>query len=217
MEGKMSFGGNTIITSLAVTGFLALSGTSLSWAGDLTTSDEIMHALAPEPILTRSLSGQHANTPQPTGQVNLPETLRNRAASSLSPDDRQRLATVAAGQPEINVSVQFDYNSDRLGSAAIPAVEEIGKALASSKLSGGTFMVAGHTDGKGDDAYNQQLSERRAKSVKAYLIAHYHIPASNLIAVGYGKSKLKNLNDPFSPENRRVQIVNMTAATVARQ
>ena len=58
----MSFGGNTIITSLAVTGFLALSGTSLSWAGDLTTSDEIMHALAPEPILTRSLSGQHAKS-----------------------------------------------------------------------------------------------------------------------------------------------------------
>ena len=78
-------------------------------------------------------------------------------------------------------------------------------------------MVAGHTDAKGDDAYNQQLSGRRAESVKAYLVAHHHIPASNLIAVGYGKSKLKNANDPFSPENRRVQIVNMTAAAVARQ
>ena len=143
--------------------------------------------------------------------------MRNRAARSLSPDERQRLAATANGRPEISVSVNFDYNSDRLGNAAIPAVEEIGKALASPKLSSGTFMVAGHTDGKGSDEYNQQLSERRAESVKAYLVAHYQIPASNLIAVGYGKSKLQNINDPFSAENRRVQIVNMSAGTVARQ
>ena len=58
------------ITGLAVgIGFWAFSGTSLSWAGDLTTSDEILHALSPEPIVTRSLTGQHSSTPQPTGQV----------------------------------------------------------------------------------------------------------------------------------------------------
>ena len=196
--------------------------------GDLTTSDEILHALVPETndilhelgaatVVTRSLSPAHPNSQQRTGQINLPDTLRNRAAGSLSPDERQRLTAAADGRPEVNVGVKFDYNSDRLGSAAIPAVDEIGKALTSPNLSNGTFMVAGHTDGKGSDEYNQQLSERRAESVKAYLVAHYQIPASNLIAVGYGKSKLKNVNDPFSPENRRVQIVNMTAATVARQ
>ena len=106
--------------------------------------------------------------------------------------------------------MKFDYNSDRLGSAPILAVDEIGKALINPKLSNSTFMVTGHTDGKGSDEYNQQLSERRAESVKAYLVAHYQTAASNLIAVGYGQTKLKNVNDPFSPENRRVQIVNMS-------
>ena len=216
----------SLIASIVVTtGLLILTGSSHSWAGDLTTSDEILHALAPETddivhelgagTVTRGLSPAHADSQQRTSQVNLPDMLRNRAAGSLSPDERQRLTAVADGRPEVNVSVRFDYNSDRLGSAAIPAVDEIGKALTSPKLSNGTFMVAGHTDGKGSDEYNQQLSERRAESVKAYLVAHYQIPASNLIAVGYGKSKLKNVNDPFSPENRRVQIVNMTSATVA--
>jgi outer membrane protein OmpA-like peptidoglycan-associated protein len=227
----MSFGTkNRFITNaLIIAGFLILTGSGLySWAGDVTTSDEILNALAPQtdPILqeirgatveTRGLSPQRADTPQRTGQINLPDTLRNRTAGSLSPDERQRLAATADGRPEISISVNFDYNSDRLGSAAIPAVDEIGKALASPKLSGGTFLVAGHTDGKGSDEYNQQLSERRAESVKSYLVARYQIPASNLIAVGYGKSKLKNVNNPFSADNRRVQIVNMTAAAIAKQ
>ena len=208
---------SSIISAVVFTNFLVLAGGSHSWAGGVTTSDEILHALAPETTVTRSLSPAHTDSQQRTGQVNLPDTLRNRAAGSLSPDERQRLSATANGQPEISVGVNFDYNSDRLGRAAIAAVEEIGKALASPKLSSGTFMVAGHTDAKGSDEYNQQLSERRAESVKAYLIAHYQIAASNLIAVGYGKSKLKNNNDPFSAENRRVQIVNMSAESVARQ
>src|SRR6478735_1076220 len=134
---------------VVIASFLILTSSCYSQAGGLTTSDEILHALAPEtddilhelgaePIVTRGLSATHTDSQQRAGQVTLPETLRNRAAGSLSPDDRQRLTAVAAGQPEINVSIQFDYNSDRLGSAAIPAVDEIGKALTSPKLSKGT-------------------------------------------------------------------------------
>jgi outer membrane protein OmpA-like peptidoglycan-associated protein len=78
-------------------------------------------------------------------------------------------------------------------------------------------MLAGHTDGKGGDAFNQDLSERRAEAVKRYLIARYKLPAANLIAVGYGKSMLKNQANPFAAENRRVQVVNMTAKNVAGQ
>jgi outer membrane protein OmpA-like peptidoglycan-associated protein len=219
----------TRIASVAVAaGLLISTGSLQSWAGDLTTSDEILNALAPQTndilreiggatVETRGLSPQRPAAQQPTGQVSLPDNLRNRAAGSLSPDERQRLAATANGRPEISISVTFDYNSDRLGNAAIPAVDEIGKALANPKLSGGTFMVAGHTDAKGSDEYNQQLSERRAEAVKAYLVTHYQIPAANLITVGYGKSKPKNINDPFSAENRRIQLVDMTAATVARQ
>jgi flagellar motor protein MotB len=40
-------------------------------------------------------------------------------------------------------------------------------------------------------------------------VEHYGIPAANLVAVGYGKTKLKNKDDPFGAENRRVRVVNM--------
>jgi outer membrane protein OmpA-like peptidoglycan-associated protein len=212
----MSSGRNKIATAgfAVVAGFLTLSG--VCRAEDLTTSDEIMKALAPKALVTRSLSGTHSDAQAKIVQVNIPDSLRNRIAGSLSPDDRQRLTALADGRPNIDISVNFEFDSDRIGAAAVPATDEIGKALISQKLAGGTFLVAGHTDGKGTDDYNQRLSERRAEAVKAYLVAHYQIPAANLITVGYGKTKLKDVSNPLAPENRRVQLVNMTATAVAK-
>ncbi len=56
--------------------------------------------------------------------------------------------------------------------------------------------------------FNQDLSERRADSIKRYLVDHYNIPAQSLVTVGYGKSKLKNAKNPSAAENRRAQVVN---------
>jgi outer membrane protein OmpA-like peptidoglycan-associated protein len=72
-------------------------------------------------------------------------------------------------------------------------------------------MLGGHTDGKGSDAYNHDLSERRARAVKRFLIETYHVPAANLLAAGYGKEGYKNPADPLAAENRRVEVVNMAA------
>ena len=49
------------------------------------------------------------------------------------------------------------------------------------------FEIGGHTDNVGNDAYNQQLSEKRAKSVYDYLIAR-GVDANSLKYKGYGKS-----------------------------
>jgi outer membrane protein OmpA-like peptidoglycan-associated protein len=76
-------------------------------------------------------------------------------------------------------------------------------------LKGATFILAGHTDGKGSLPYNQELSEKRVDTVKRYLVDHFKLSPKDLVAVGYGKTRLKNENDPFGPENRRVQVVNM--------
>ena len=70
-------------------------------------------------------------------------------------------------------------------------------------------MLGRHTDAKGGDAYDQALSERRAETVKRFLMEGYHLPAANLVSAGYGKSGLKNAADPHAAENRRVEIVNM--------
>ena len=98
---------------------------------------------------------------------------------------------------------------------ARPALDELGKALSDPKLAGGTFLIAGHTDAKGSDAYNLALSQRRAASVKAFLIKTYHVDGERLSAIGFGEEQLKNKDDPLADENRRVQIVNTGNASVA--
>ena len=104
--------------------------------------------------------------------------------------------------------MNFEYNSDHIASKAVPQVTALGDALSSADLKGGTFILAGHTDAKGSETYNQGLSERRAEAVRRFLLEKYVIDASTIVTVGYGKTQLKNPSEPFASENRRVQVIN---------
>ena len=64
------------------------------------------------------------------------------------------------------------------------------------------------TDAAGGEAYNQDLSERRADAIKRYLVDKYGINGTDLVTVD-GKSKLKDPGQPLAEVNRRVQVVNM--------
>jgi outer membrane protein OmpA-like peptidoglycan-associated protein len=75
-------------------------------------------------------------------------------------------------------------------------------------LRGRTFILAGFTEAKGGETYNQGLSERRADAVRQLLSKQYGIEAGNLVTVGYSLSQLKDPANPFAAENRRVQVIN---------
>jgi outer membrane protein OmpA-like peptidoglycan-associated protein len=201
-----------LLTALLVCAAMAPVGAS---AQSPVTADQILNALTPRAPLSRSLSPQRQDSAPNPEQSAFIDSIRNRPAKSLGSDERQKLASVAADKPNIDLTINFDYNSDQIGTAAVPVVQAIGTALTSPKLAGGTFLVAGYTDGQGADSYNQGLSERRAEAVKEYLIERYKIPAANLVAVGYGKTHLKNPGNPLAPENRRVQLVNVLPTVVA--
>ena len=200
----------TISAALLMTAGLAV-------AGDTVSADQILGALKPKPV-TRGLS---AGSPQvdtaaqakETGFVN---TLRNRKTRSLSLGERQEIAELAATKPKIDLEIQFDYNSADISKGSTSAVQELGKALSSPDLKGSTFVVAGHTDAIGAEPYNQELSERRADTIKKYLTEKYGIAGSDLVTVGYGESKPKDANVPMDPTNRRVQVVNMDTKTASK-
>jgi outer membrane protein OmpA-like peptidoglycan-associated protein len=69
--------------------------------------------------------------------------------------------------------------------------------------------IEGHTDNVGNDDYNQKLSEKRANSIRQYLIDNFGIKGSRLTAIGYGESKPIASNDTEEGRqiNRRVQAV----------
>jgi outer membrane protein OmpA-like peptidoglycan-associated protein len=79
-----------------------------------------------------------------------------------------------------------------------------------------TFVAAGHTDAIGTEEYNQGLSERRADTIKKYLVQNYGLNGSDLVTVGYGKTKLKDAANGADPINRRVQVVNMDNKTASK-
>jgi outer membrane protein OmpA-like peptidoglycan-associated protein len=128
---------------------------------------------------------------------------------SLSAADRDQMAEIATKRPKINLEINFEYNSAALTPKAEPQLNSLGEALTSNDLKGSIVMLGGHTDAKGGDEYNQGLSERRAETVKRFLVENYKIPATNLVTAGYGKKGLKNPAEPLAAENRRVEIVNM--------
>jgi outer membrane protein OmpA-like peptidoglycan-associated protein len=173
------------------------------------SSQQIIDALKPKPPLTRSLSVSPVEQAKKAERAKFVDTLRNRPTRSLSMDERQQIATVAQERPRIDLEIKFDYNSANIAKAALADMDNLGKALTDPALKGGTFVLAGHTDAVGSDEYNHDLSSRRADSVKRYLTEKFSLAPDRLVTAGYGKTRLKNKDNPKAPENRRVEVVNM--------
>jgi outer membrane protein OmpA-like peptidoglycan-associated protein len=202
----------------AITLGAALSMTAgLALAGDNNVSaDQIRNALQPKP-LTRGLSiGPQADPSVKAKEISFVQTLRNRKTRSLSMGEREEIAEIASTRPNIDLDIQFDYNSADISTTSLSSVQALGKALSDANLKGSTFVVAGHTDAVGSEAYNQDLSERRADSIKRYLTEKYGINGTDLVTVGYGKTKPKDPSAPLDPVNRRVQVVNMDTKTASK-
>ena len=72
---------------------------------------------------------------------------------------------------ELDLVVQFDFDSARLQAVSKPLLENLAEAMATQRLVGTRFLVQGHTDAKGTAAYNEALSARRAQSVAEFLQA----------------------------------------------
>lgn len=216
---KMSVKRNFFVAILSVAIGAAVSfGVGQARAGDDVSEDQIVRALTPKPKppLTRGLSAGDRVEPAANPAVTkLLDTVRGRTTRSLSSTEREEIAEAAKDKPNIDLTINFDYNSAEISAKSLPEVQKLGRALTSSDLQGSTFLLAGHTDAAGTDTYNQDLSERRADAIKRYLIDNYHIAASDLVTVGYGKTKLKDPNQPLSEVNRRVQVVNMENKTTA--
>jgi outer membrane protein OmpA-like peptidoglycan-associated protein len=212
--------GLAAIVSLLTIGAALSFGMAKAVAADDVTEDQIVKALAPpaKKPLTRGLSvgPQTETNPAATAaEGRFVQTIRNRTTRSLSVTEREEIATIAKDKPNIDLEITFDYNSADISAKSLPAVQALGRALTNPDLKGSTFIVAGHTDAAGGEAYNQDLSERRADSIKRYLTDKFGIAGTDLVTVGYGKSKLKDPSNPMAEVNRRVQVVNMANKATA--
>ena len=101
--------------------------------------------------------------------------------------------------------VLFDFNKSTLQAVSDPVLQQILGLLTKDPTL--KLEIQGHTDNVGGDAYNQTLSEARAKAVVAWLTQH-GVAAARLTAKGYGKTIpiADNSKDEGRAKNRRVEI-----------
>ncbi len=102
-------------------------------------------------------------------------------------------------------SIYFDTNSDRIKNISFANIDKIVGLM--KKIPTVKFVIEGHTDDRNSDRYNLYLSQRRAASVRKYMVKQ-GIPADRLQSKGYGESrpKFSNSNAGGRQLNRRVEI-----------
>lgn len=134
------------------------------------------------------------------------EEAAQRALESL-----REVANVKAEETRTTITVSGEVLFKTAESELLPTAEtRLGKVaeVLAEQGEDKEIIVQGHTDSRGSEAYNQVLSQRRAESVKNYLIRH-GVDADRITAVGRGEMNPLAPNDNSSGRalNRRVEIV----------
>ena len=156
-----------------------------------------------------------ASWAQQSGAVDVGQAMPDAksVAEGLFPeDDCEQLK--AAGFKCMGFKPSMRYSlpatSFKVGSADLPdslkrQLEVFADVLRSRRGTGKVVRIEGHADASGNAEANQLLSQRRAEAVRDYLVEK-GADSAMLAPVGVGASVLKNPKDPFSAENRRVEI-----------
>ena len=117
------------------------------------------------------------------------------------------LTPVAPDSKDVGLSLKINFalNSYELTKAAQQHLEELGEELAVSESI--KISLQGHTDMRGEAYYNKELSIRRAESAKKYLVDTFDISPQRIVTLGFGFEHLADEDDPYSSENRRVEVL----------
>lgn len=109
--------------------------------------------------------------------------------------------------------VTFDFNKATIRPDARPTLDKVAELIKAQNA--GAVAIEGHTDSKGNDAYNQRLSQARAIAVRDYLISVRMVDGTKLTMKGVGE--LRPVAPNMAPDgkddevgrakNRRVEIV----------
>ncbi|MGH7444616.1 MAG: OmpA family protein, partial [Longimicrobiales bacterium] len=197
-------------------------------AGQIKAEGDFTTSTAEQPVSIRiAVDGQHVKLyANERRAINVPNADLGRSdkiylwlqgMSSLNPWLISNLRIAAGGKDlydalaaDGRVATQgifFDTGSDTLRPESTPTLKAIAQMLEEHEDL--NLTIEGHTDNAGDEAANQNLSERRAASVRAYLVEQHGIDPERLEAQGFGESQPAVSNDTAEgrQQNRRVELV----------
>jgi outer membrane protein OmpA-like peptidoglycan-associated protein len=180
---------------------------------DLITAIDTTQAYMPPEELPAVIEEQPLPPPRPMPQAPPQETsveTKTEVVETLTRERKQ--GDRYAGPVLVTQTIHFDYDSYAIKPESFSALDAIGDALVNPPLEKAVINIEGHTDSDGTNEYNQVLSERRAWSVKSYLVQKFGIDPNRLIIVGYGEESpiAGNDTDEGKARNRRVEFENVS-------
>ena len=134
------------------------------------------------------------------------ETHNQRIEMERRREDVLELETALKNKGTVDLyGIHFDSGKDQFKPSSLSTLHAVSEVI--KHAPGKVFEVSGHTDSDGPNAYNQDLSERRARTVIKWLVNH-GIKAQQLKARGYGETKsvVPNNTEAGKALNRRVQL-----------
>ena len=137
--------------------------------------------------------------------LRLLDDARGGAAMAGTPAAAALAASEASRPAALSLPVQFSFDSAEILPSAKGQLDAIAAGIRMLPTTQ-KVVIEGHTDAVGTEQYNEGLSQRRAQSVRRYLVAVHGIDASRLEAVGRGEVSPLPGRDPNASENRRVQF-----------
>jgi outer membrane protein OmpA-like peptidoglycan-associated protein len=178
------------------------------------SADELERALTPQAAPSAPPATATPNQQQPPMRAN--EGAADRASDAEAQRRGPRLSIaptsipVPREPPKVGLTVNFAFNSVELTPESRRVLDVL--AIAINRLPQFRFQIEGHTDSVGGDAFNLELSQRRAAAVVQYLVLTHNISPARLAAIGFGKRKLRDPVHPTDGINRRVEVLNLGPA-----
>ena len=174
--------------------------------GIRTRTMRLFEAPAAPPLADKTRPAARTDAPPPARtEVTRPGAAAPEVHAAAAGDITRTDPQKPGGASVLSLPIQFAFDSAEILPSARAQLDALAEGV---RLLPDTtrVMIEGHTDAVGSDAYNQELSLRRAQSVKRYLIAAHGIEGSRLRAMGLGEyAPLVGLA-PNASENRRVQF-----------
>lgn len=135
-----------------------------------------------------------------------PENFNGFADEDGCPEDPDDRVTITDNKLVITEQVYFETAKAKIREESYDILNEVAQVLNDNPQIE-LMRVEGHTDNRGSETYNQKLSQRRAESVRRYLIDK-DVDEDRLAAVGYGEAKpiADNETEEGRSKNRRVEF-----------
>ena len=198
-----------VLISSVVTLVFASSGAAFAGPAPDYSPDEFVRAILSGPApcpADKTLEACEANPK--TRRFNLPSA--HHVSAPVASSAPAASSTAAPARPRRAVSSSDVLVTFATGSADITPqgkenLRSVAAGLMTAALAPIRFEIAGYTDASGKPEANADLSQRRAKAVKAFLVS-LNVPESRLAPIGYGSEHLLHPDEPVSEGNRRVEL-----------